>query len=65
MYIVQYPSRKNVFLNIFKGDFLGFNFLCPLFNTASSAAPEIPLFQRTAGYRTRDCCDFGIDSQTL
>jgi hypothetical protein len=33
-------------------------FLCTLYNTASSAAPQIPLFQEDAGIEIKDCSDF-------
>jgi len=48
---VENSSKKYYFLIL---DFFDFFPLCTVFNTASSAAHQIPL-----------CSDFGIDNQTL
>ncbi len=45
-----------------KGVFFGF--LCTVFNTVSSAAPQIPLCRRML-VSSQDNCDYDIGSQTL
>jgi hypothetical protein len=53
-------TLRKVTHNVKQGDFLSFH--GTLFNTASSAAPQICVGGRWD--RTQDCCDIGIDSQT-
>jgi hypothetical protein len=55
-------SCSFIFCTVLKGDLL--DFLCILFNTALSAAPQIQLCRRMLGL-DQGYCDCGIVSQTL
>jgi hypothetical protein len=49
----------------FKGGFLDFFYLCTLFNTASSAAPQIPNVSEDAGIEPRTVATLALAAYLL